>query len=162
MRLGSKHYRAVILLGAGATRGAFSGIGPARIKPPLNADFFEVATRFSRTSDGARFRGAMSRLNGFIENEMRIRRSEPHTMEQVFNVLFMSKDMPRIFSKGGKPRKTGFRREIREFVYVVAGLLRYVQDNPRHVNGVDHHRRLASSLEDGDTLISLNYDTLID
>lgn len=83
-------------------------------------------------------------------------------MEEVFNVLFMSKDMPRIFSRRGKPRRLGYRREIQDFISVVVGVLRYVQENPKHRNGIDHHRRLAASLDPGDTLISLNYDTVLD
>ncbi len=93
---------------------------------------------------------------------MRFHRGDSPTMEEVFNVLFISKDMPRIFFRGGKPRNPGHRREIDDFVSVVVGILRYVQVNARDREGVDHHARLVSSLGPSDALISLNYDTLID
>jgi len=162
VRFGNERYRAVVLLGAGATRGAYTGIGPAKIRPPLNADFFRVARKFVETTGGAPYRGQYQRLSDFIEREMRIRRSEEPTMEQVFNVLLISKDMPRIFSQGGRPREAGFRREIRDFFRLVVGVLRYVQENPRHPAGVDHHAWLVQHLDPGDTLLSLNYDTLVD
>jgi len=162
VRIGAREHRSVILLGAGATRGAYQGIGPAKIRPPLNADFFKVARKFVASAHGSAYRGPFRRIHTFIEREMRLRRSEEPTMEQVFNVLFISKDMPKIFSQGGRPREAGFRREIKDFLRLVVGVLRYIQENPRHPLNVNHHAWLVQHLDPGDTLISLNYDTLMD
>lgn len=162
MLLGQTSYKSVILLGAGATRGSYGGIGKAKIRPPLNGDFFHVARKFSKTPEGRRNRVAMRRLDKFIDMEMGARGTKPPTMEEVFNVLFMSKDLPRVFFKPGKPRAAGYRVEIKDFVTLVVSLLRYVQSSPRHPEGIDHHARLVSHLEAGDAIISLNYDTLMD
>ena len=162
MELGARSYRAVILLGAGATRGAFTGIGRAKIRPPLNRDFFVVARKLAKTTAGRRYRSAVKRLDKFVANEMRFHRGAPPTMEEVFNVLFMSKDLPRIFFGRGKPRNAGHRQEIDDFISLVVGVLRYVQENPRHRSGVDHYERLAARLQPGDALVCLNYDTTMD
>jgi len=103
----------------------------------------------------------MKRLDKFIAIEMGNRDTTGPSMEEVFNVLFMSKDLPRVFFKPGKPRTAGYRVEIKDFVTLV-GLLRYVQSNPKHPGGIDHHAKLVSRLDPGDAIISLNYDTLID
>src|SRR5216683_2646532 len=161
MQIGQRGHKSLVLLGAGATRGSYKGIGTAKIRPPLNGDFFQIARRFVQTVEGRRYRAAMDRLNSFIETEMGDGASGTPTMEQVFNVLFMSKDLPRVFFKPGKPRTAGYRVEIKDFVTLV-GLLRYVQSNPKHPGGIDHHAKLVSRLDPGDAIISLNYDTLID
>ncbi len=162
MQIGQRGHKSLVLLGAGATRGSYKGIGTAKIRPPLNGDFFQIARRFVQTVEGRRYRAAMDRLNSFIETEMGDGASGTPTMEQVFNVLFMSKDLPRVFFKRGKPRTAGYRVEIKDFVTLVVALLRFVQMNPKHPGGIDHHARLVAHLEPGDAVLSLNYDTLID
>jgi hypothetical protein len=161
MLLDGQNYRSVVILGAGATRGAYKGITRARILPPLNQDFFRVAERFTRVA-GARQRQAFERLRRFLEGEVQLRSTNPLTMEEMFNILFISKDLPRVFRRGGPIRSPGFRREVKDFVSLVVALLRYVQQNPRHPHAIDHHLSLARALFDGDTIVSLNYDTLID
>jgi hypothetical protein len=83
-------------------------------------------------------------------------------MEEVFNILFISKDLPEIFRRSGPRRQPGFRREIQDFLRVLVGLLRFVQQNPSYPEKIDHHLALARSLTDGDTVLSLNYDTFAD
>src|SRR5438034_3594421 len=100
----------VVVIGAGATRGAYEGIGREKIHPPLNADFFQVAAKFVRTPEGHRYAGAFQRLDDFVQKEMLLRSTDSFTMEQVFNVLFISKDLPAVFSKGGRRRKSGHRK----------------------------------------------------
>lgn len=161
MFLAGRQLRTTVLLGAGATKGAYSGIGRRKIRPPLNRDFFSVADRFVKTPDGAPYAASLRRLQDFIKKEIRLS-PEDITMEGVFNILFISKDLPAIFRRGGPYRRAGFRREITDFFAVLVGLLRFVQENPRHPGRLDHHFALARSLGDGDCIVSLNYDTLID
>ena len=162
MRAANRTYRTVVLLGAGATRGASTGIGRAKIRPPLNRDFLHVARKFGASAAGRRHKAAITRLDRFIDQEMGRRGADLPTMEDIFNVLFMSKDMPEVFFKRGRKRASGYRVEIKDFIGLVVGLLRYIQANPRHPQGLNHHARLALSLDPQDTVISLNYDTLVD
>src|SRR5438128_500290 len=126
MRAANRNYRSIVLLGAGATRGAYKGIGRAKIHPPLNGDFFHVARKFAASAAGRKQKSAVRRLDRFIDQEMGRRGSDVPTMEDVFNVLFMSKDMPEVFFKRGRKRAAGYRVEIKDFISTVVALLRFV------------------------------------
>src|SRR5436189_5611667 len=130
MRIKETEHTTVIIIGAGATRGAYEGIGREKIHPPLNADFFHVASQFVQTSEGSRYAKAFERLDAFVQKEMLLRSTDTFTMDQIFNVLFISRDLPAVLSKGGRHRKGGHRKEIEDFFRLVVGLLRYVQENP--------------------------------
>src|SRR5260221_11573862 len=101
MQIKETEHTTVVVIGAGATRGAYAGIGRKKMHPPLNGDFFQVAEKFVQTPEGRRYAGAFQRLDDFIQKEMLLRLTDSFTMEQVFNVLFISRDLPAVFSKGG-------------------------------------------------------------
>src|SRR5439155_4428887 len=162
MRIKETEHTTVVVIGAGATRGAYEGIGRQKIHPPLNADFFHVAEKFVQTPEGHRYAGAFKRLEAFVEKEMLLRSTDSFTMEQIFNVLFISRDLPAVFSKGGRHRASGHRREIEDFFRLVVGVLRYVQEHPRHPKHIDHYSTLVSMLQSADIVVSRYYDTLMD
>lgn len=159
VRIKSKEYKTAIIIGAGASRGAISALRPGNIKPPLNRDYFEMLNRFVKVQGGAN-RNSLERLNSFIDATFLVSQQSP-TMEDVFNVLFMSKDFPEIFrEKRGRVRKAGYRVEISDYISLFIKLFIYIQSNKG--KRVNHYEKLVSQLSGKDTLISLNYDTLLD
>jgi len=163
MILKNKNRKSLVILGAGATRGALSGTFSPRIQPPLNADFFPILSKFIKTDEGKRYTKSFKRISVFLEKEFGQKGSEYPTMEEVFNVLFISKDLPKIFSKGrGRKRDKGFRQEVNDFLGLLIRIFRFVQSRCNHRDNLQHHQIIAQSLRLGDTLMTLNYDTLMD
>ncbi|MFA5388317.1 MAG: SIR2 family protein [Candidatus Omnitrophota bacterium] len=158
-----KKYKIAMLLGAGATRGALRGVSRPVIRAPLNKDFFEVAKRFISCPEGRRYKNCFIRVSKFISDQMMPFNKRHPTMEEVFSTLFMSKDLPVIFKTGrGRIRKEGFRPEIRDFLVLLIAIFRFLQMNLKHKDNIDHYARLVAKLEEGDSIITLNYDTLVD
>jgi hypothetical protein len=160
MHIRGKEYETTVIVGAGASRGAISALKPGNIKPPLNKDYFEMLNRFVKVQGGNK--NSFERLNLFISDTFLVPQQSP-TMEEVFNVLFMSKDMPKIFrEKRGRARKSGYRVEISDYISLFIRLFIHIQSNHYKRNGINHYEKLVSKLSGKDTLISLNYDTLLD
>ena len=65
MNLKSGEYKTLLILGAGATRGALSGTLSPRVSPPLNGDFFDVLTNYVQTNEGKKHLSAYKRLSIF-------------------------------------------------------------------------------------------------
>lgn len=161
LKLASKQLSAVFLLGAGATRGAIphAVVNRKRIKAPLNSDFFKVAETYARAM-GNNSQGwkRLGRLKKVFTDEIPIR-GYP-TMEEAFSLLFIAKDFPEIYRTGpGKRPLPGTRKEIEDFLYLTFEILALLDlEN----NGYTGYDRLASVLCSDDTVISLNYDTVLD
>ena len=163
MKIKNKNYRTLLILGAGATRGALSTPSPNKINPPLNCDYFDILAKYIRTIEGRRYLSAYSRLKNFIDNEIGQKGIENISMEQVFNVLFISKDLPEIFNKGrGRRRLAGFRPEVKDFLSLLIRLFHYIQSHSKHKNNINHYELIVNNLSPGDVIMSLNYDTLMD
>ena len=156
-----KNFKTTVLLGAGATRGAVRHalLNRKRIKPPLNRDFFNVASTFARacgsnSSEAKR----LARLLKFFKNDLAVK-GKP-AMEDAFSLLYVVKDFPTIYGqRRGRKLQPGSRKEIDDFLFLAFGILGTLDSNASLNNGYD---RLASRLGSGDTIISLNYDTLLD
>lgn len=163
MIINKREQKSLLILGAGASRGALCGTFSPRIQPPLNRDFFPILSKFVQTEDGKKHIKAFKRLNHFLERETRQKGHEYPTMEEAFNVLFISKDLPYIFSKGrGRKREKGFRREVIDFLSLLIQVFRFVQINCNHRDNMKHHEIIAQALQSDDTVMTLNYDTLMD
>ena len=153
----------MVVLGAGATRGALSAVGSPRVAPPLNRDYFDILSNFVKLPEGRKYKNRHNRLVHFIDNEIGQKGIARLTMEEVFNVLFISKDLPDIFHKGrGRRRSTGFRREVRDFLSLLIRVFHFLQSHSRPRDNVHHHEILCESLRPSDVIMTLNYDTVID
>ena len=153
--------KTVFILGAGATRGAIRHVihNRKRIKPPLNADFFKVAETYAsakgKNSPDAK---RLARLKRVFKEEIPMKGFP--TMEEAFSLLYIIKDFPEIYRKRpGKKQVPGNRKEIDDFLYLTFDILALLDRNKEHETGYD---RLAGKLGPDDTIISLNYDTLLD
>jgi hypothetical protein len=154
--------KTVFILGAGATRGAFPHVrvNGKKIQAPLNGDFFKVVEAFVRAHDGNDgLRARYTRLRRVFRDEFPTRGRWPIPMEEAFSLLFVSKDFPEIYIRRGRRRKAGTRKEIEDFLRLTFGILSAIELEVRQDN---LYAKLASRLESGDRILTLNYDTLLD
>jgi hypothetical protein len=161
MRVGDRNLKAVLLLGAGATRGAIPHVLHCgkRIKPPLNGDFFKVAETYAR-GEGPRSAAQhrLNRLRAIFKRDLPLKGLP--TMEEAFSLLYVAKDFPEIYNRGrGRRRVAGVRKEIDDFLHLLFPILSLLEQNNSYSTGYD---RLAKTLRTGDTILTLNYDTLLD
>jgi SIR2-like domain len=161
MRFGERNLKTVFLLGAGASRGALKHVlyNGKRIKPPLNGDFFNVADAYAR---GTGLRSAahrrITRLRAIFKRDLPLKGLP--TMEEAFSLLYIAKDFPDIYNRGkGRRRIAGVRKEIDDFLHLLFPVLSLLDRQNHPTNGYD---RLAKVLRPGDTILTLNYDTLLD
>lgn len=152
----------VIVLGAGATRGA-SFVQPGfGCQPPLNADFF---TQLQRVTT-AKHQGVVSEVLREAVNLY-----GPNfelTLEQYFTQLETLIEMTNVVDLK-KPRYTetrlkGMRRQLLNAVSAVLEESADVtkQNSTARLNPCEYHRALAESLDARDTIVSFNYDCVVD
>jgi len=81
-------------------------------------------------------------------------------MEEAFSLLYIAGDFPDIFrQRRGRRPAPGRARDVEDFLRLAFGILTLL-DSSRHVDtGYD---RLVEKLEKDDTIITLNYDTVLD
>lgn len=157
----NRNLATVFILGAGATRGAVRHVvvNGKRIKPPLNADFFQVAAKYAEAKGQSSVDAKrLLRLRRVFKEEIPVRGLP--TMEEAFSLLYIAKDFPEIYRAGpGKKPDAGSRKEIEDFLRLTFDILAVV--DKKAINGTGYDR-LAGKLGQDDAIISLNYDTLLD
>ena len=155
--------KTVFMLGAGATRGAFSHVRVRgkMIRAPLNWDFFNVVKAFVNAQKRhSGFAQRYDRVRKVFRDEFPTRGRWPIGMEEAFSLLYVSKDFPEIYvPRRGRHRRAGSRREIEDFLRLTFGILSAIEER---VDPQNLYRRLVSQLTAGDTILTLNYDTLLD
>jgi hypothetical protein len=161
VNIGKNDLPTAFILGAGATRGAISHVvvNKKRIKAPLNSDFFKIAAVYARAMGSSSAEAKrLARLKNVFKEEIPVR-GDP-TMEEAFSLLYIAKDFPEIYKTGpGKKPLPGNRREIEDFLCLTFDILALLDLRSHEQTGYD---RLANVLRSSDTIISLNYDTLLD
>jgi len=169
MKLSGASLRTLVICGAGATRGAIKPvrINKKRIKAPLNADFFTILEAFQRAhkEDDKTLVQRIDRLQEVIASDLPKTRGEKRqpTMEDVFSLLYVTQNLRSIFSKRKGPKRKSSkkgRKEIEDFLEVTCRLLADIQDAAR--GKTNRYDDLVHYLEDGDSIVTLNYDNLLD
>jgi len=158
VKLKSGSRKTAIILGAGATRGAIGHVvlNRKRLKPPLNADFFKVAATYARAKGGSASR-QVQRLHRIFKTELPLGRQL--SLEDAFSSLYVAKDFPEVFnSRPGPKPGAGESSEIDDFLSLLFAVLHEL-DRQSSATGYDD---LVSALEDGDSILTLNYDTCLD
>ncbi|HYZ12244.1 MAG TPA: hypothetical protein VFA08_01365 [Actinomycetota bacterium] len=141
---------AVLILGAGATRGASFVAGRAGApQPPLDADFFLQLERMSNRSADIRYllERVAEEFGGFASR----------SMELVFSQLVASGDIAQLQRRPGRPLGTYKRMQDAFLVALVELFAEAIGDR-----SCDFHNAIVSTLRSGDSVISFNYDCLID
>jgi hypothetical protein len=146
--------KATVILGAGASRGA-SCFNNSLLPAPLDADFFRLMQRVEHKSpllaDFMRFirtefgDGACPRMEELF--------TQLEGLEEFHNTLNIT--------RGRIVRRYG--QQLAKFVEITATFFGHVfLDYDGNRRTCDHHDALAKALKAGDTVISFNYDCLID
>jgi SIR2-like domain len=161
VHIAGKSRKTAFLLGAGASRGAIEHVlhHQKRLKPPLNGDFFKVARTYARAEGkNSVAEDRLDHLLATFKQDLYVK-GEP-TMEQAFSLLYVAKEFPSIFRTGpGKKPTPGIRKEIDDFLNLLFPILTMLDQRSDGSTGYD---RLVRRLTADDTLITLNYDTMLD
>jgi hypothetical protein len=148
--LGAKERNTLVILGAGATRGASFVKSDALLAPPLDADFFQVLQMSvaGRTPAG---RALIDHVRTVYGPDMGI------GLETVFNNL----DAARVFHSTLNVTSGRYLEEPKRLIdhlrLVLPALLGETISRE-----CDFHAAIASRLRVGDAVISLNYDCVMD
>lgn len=145
-----------VILGAGASRGA-SCFDKTWAQSPLDADFFEQADRLKNTKEG----GVLSELISFARTEFGA--SEALLMEPFFTQLESLNEFHTSLKIDRGPRVRSYATQLEKFPQYLSAMFRALQEIvPAGLLECDYHNALADSLRAGDTVISFNYDCLMD
>jgi hypothetical protein len=148
--IGGKERKTLVLLGAGATRGASFVATDAAVAPPLDADFFQVL-QMSETGRTPEARELLDHVRRVYGPGLEV------GLETVFNNLDAARTFHDEFHVGRGRRLQQPGRLIDALRTVLPRLLgESISDS------CEYHRALASHLRVGDAVISLNYDCVMD
>src|SRR6266540_4581610 len=148
--IGARERSTLVILGAGATRGASFVAGDALVPPPLDYDFFQVL-QMSATGRGPSGRALIDHVRTVYGPAVDI------GLETVFNNL----DAARVFHATFKIARGRHLEEPRRLIDALRVVLPELLGETI-VDHCDFHAALASRLRVGDAVISLNYDCVID
>jgi len=145
----------VILFGGGATRGAFSAQSPP---PPLELDFFDIAGQIA----GRGTRRLSARVASAVFSLFN--RVTGIGLEQYFRDIETRAEIGQ-FAKS-KNRPTDWERRQRDLEELIRRVLIHttceLNDGPARVRASTMHARLLDKLRTGDTVLTFNYDTVIE
>ncbi len=148
----------VILLGAGATLGSIfpPGFTP-ECRPPLNADFFTQLQRITSKHQKL-IRQVMSDVVGLFGSNFSL------TLEEYFTQLeFLAEAVELTPAKGGAFSTSDLRTKRERLMGALAAVLEMSTDVAvRKGGGCELHERLVGELEAKDTVITFNYDCVLD
>ena len=144
--------RTVVLLGAGASRGASFSAPGRQVLPPLDADFFQQA----QALDEKKYSTYAKPVLEFLRNDYGP--GALPTLETVFTQLEGFERFLRQFSTG-RGRRTGlYQKQLGHLQQLIPAVFRDAMAGAT----CDWHDRVAQALRAGDAVVSFNYDTLID
>ncbi len=156
--------KTVVVLGAGATRGAAyrQRRHPGAPRPALDGDFFD---RLLHVSDGVEAHAELARDVSAIARELSVTNSFP-TLEQVFTLVEAAADQ--MSGKGLLIRRNPpnvVMTQLKNAIALQLGSCLWdtgvSPGNNAHYQ-CEHHQWLVDQLDVDDTIISFNYDCLID
>jgi len=144
---------AVVVLGAGATRGA-SFVGQDRaIRPPLDGDFFTQAQRLSKNKPGKLLQDVISHAVDLFGSNFRV------TMEGFLTQVEHLSNVFNDYKLQGRPTGNPYPEIREQFLQLLAAVLD--ETIGRHPE-CEYHRHLVQALGPDDVVASFNYDWLID
>lgn len=148
--LGAKERNTLVILGAGASRGAAFVDGDALVPPPLDYDFFQVL-QMSRTGRSAEGRQLVEHVRTVYGSALNV------GLETVFNNL----DAARVFHTAFNITKGRILEEPSRLIDALRVVLPALLGET--IGGeCDFHNALAGRLRVGDAVVSLNYDCVAD
>lgn len=151
----SDPFHKVIILGAGATRGA-SIFEDVSIKPPVDIDFFSILEKLS--TQNKEIKKWITKLREEIGIPL-----NGISMESVFTKLeALANFLPNIKSNTG-PKPTKHTTLLKQYSKQIANCFHQIL---KGINKADesciYHEKIVKSLTTKDVIISFNYDCIID
>lgn len=147
--------RANVILGAGASRGA-SCFENLWASAPLDTDFFEQVERLRNTSDGK----SLGKLVEFARKEFG---TDLPRMELFFTQVESLSAFHDSLKIDRGPRVRQYEQVLAHFTSDLATVFRCLRSLSGNADlRCDYHDCLAGSLRAGDTVLSFNYDSIID
>jgi hypothetical protein len=148
--LGLKDRKTLVILGAGATRGASFVEPDAAVPPPLDQDFFQVLqmSASGRSDEGRKLIDHVRTVYGPALNT---------GLETVFNNL----DAARIFHQKFNVTSGRILEEPKRLIDALRTVLPELLGESI-TDSCSTHRAIASRLYVGDAVVSLNYDCVMD
>ena len=148
---------AVFVLGAGATRGAsFVDVMKNPCLPPLDSDFF---TQLQRIQSAKHHETVDSVIRDTTEL---FGRNFAVTMEAVFTTLEHTMRMVRTTGERREFKYADLVRKRDNLTQAIAALFEESLCSGRDMLECEHHRRLVNYMVPADSIISFNYDCLVD
>jgi hypothetical protein len=145
----------VILFGAGATRGAFQKYNPP---PPLDGDFFDIAGQIAG-------RGT-KRLASHVAKDVfgLYGRVSGVGLEQYFREIETRAEVGTFAKSKNKPKDWAQRqRDLEELIRrVLLHTTCELDAGSARLHNSDVHRKILAQVKSGDTLVTFNYDTVIE
>jgi hypothetical protein len=147
----------VVLLGAGATLGAVFPNFTPECRPPLNADFFTQLQRIT-TKHQKLIREVMADIVSLFGSNFTL------SLEEYFTQLEFLAEAVKLAPAGGPAFSSADLRVRRErLMGALAAVLEMSTDIAvRQGGGCALHQRLVEQLQAKDTLITFNYDCVLD
>ncbi len=145
--------KTVVVLGAGATRGAAFVASAKGAQPPLDSDFFTQAQRLSTAKPPSLVENLIRDVVATFGSNFAL------TMEGYLTRLEQLAHVLDDYRFRGRPPQNPYRRMRADFLQVLAALLD--ESIGRHPI-CSYHERLVNQLSRHDGILSLNYDWLID
>lgn len=143
----------VVVLGAGATRGAYFVPRPSHVLPPLDADFFTQAQRL-RAGEPTEL------MQELIHYAVRIfGKNFKLTMEGYLTQIEHLSNVYADYKRQGRPPDNPYNDMRKNFLQVLACVLHEATGTQPKCR---YHRQLIARLDTRDTILSFNYDCTID
>jgi hypothetical protein len=141
----------VVVLGAGATRGA-SFVKPP-ILPPLDTDFFTQAQRLPSGEQSRIMQKLMSQVTSIFGTNFKL------TMEGFFTQIEHLANVFDDYKSQGRPPDNPYRPVRPVFLQVLASVLHEAVGTEPECR---YHRKMIERLGSSDAIISFNYDCVVD
>lgn len=151
----TRSHHLVILLGAGATRGAFKD---QVVPPPLDQDFFDIAGQIAG-------RGTRRLATRVIKDVFDLYgRASGVGLEQYFRDIETRAEIGRFAKSKNKPK--GWERRQHDLEELIRRVLVHttceLDKGPAKVRNSEVHRDILGHVRAADTLITFNYETVIE
>lgn len=147
----------LLVLGAGATRGATTSAGRECL-PPLNADFFTQLQRITSSKHQKAVQDVIRDVVSMFGSNFSL------TLEEYFTQLESTARMARLANRQSAAYSASEIATKRDALMAgLAAVLEVSTDvSQRAVPTCDHHRVLVESLNPSDTVVTFNYDCVMD
>jgi hypothetical protein len=153
-KLGVTNKKATVILGAGASRGAKCFVNNL-LPAPLDADFFAVMQRVQHKEK------ILSDFLEFVRTEFGD--GACPKMEELFTQLEALEEFHSNLQIQVGPRVRRYGQQLAKFVEITLTFFRHLFVDSSNIRlGCDYHDGLAKALNSDGTIISFNYDCLID